>query len=147
MKVLENSTKIVYYVLHIALLVLTVSEAYVNYRFSCTSDKSCIKLAEIDRSLQLFLVRLIINRFKIFLTRLPSKQELRWLRTRKPLAYRESTCTNLSVSCPYEIIVYSVLKHINTARMHTISRQFIPLIYCSLGKRILSKIQPILPFH
>ena len=82
-----------------------------------------------------------------FLTRLPSKQELRWLRTRKPLAYRESTCTNLSVSCPYEIIVYSVLKHINTARMHTISRQFIPLIYCSLGKTILSKIQPILPFH
>ena len=85
-----------------------------------------------------------------FLTRLPSiyiKQELRWLRTRKPLAYRESTCTNLSVSCPYEIIVYSVLKHINTARMHTISRQFIPLIYRSLGKRILSKIQPILPFH
>ena len=81
------------------------------------------------------------------LTRLPSKQELRWLRTRKPLAYRESTCTNLSVSCPYEIIVYSVLKHINTARMHTISRQFIPLIYRSLGKRILSKIQPILPFH
>ena len=37
------------------------------------------------------------------------------------------TCTNLSVSCPYEIIVYSVIKHINTARMHTISRQFIPL--------------------
>ena len=56
------------------------------------------------------------------------------------LAYRESTCTNLSVSCPYEIIIYSVLKHINTARMHTISRQFIPLIYRSLGKRILSKI-------
>ena len=74
----------------------------------------------------------------IILTRLPSKQELRWLRTRKPLAYRESTCTNLSVSCPYEIIVYSVLKHINTARMHTISRQFIPLIYRSLGKRIVS---------
>ena len=85
--------------------------------------------------------------FNKILTRLPSKQELRWLRTRKPLAYRESTCTNLSVSCPYEIIVYSVLKHINTARMHTISRQFIPLIYCSLGKIILSKIQPILPFH
>ena len=44
-------------------------------------------------------------------TKLPSEQELRWLRTWKPLAYRESTCTNLSVSCPYEIIVYSVLKH------------------------------------
>ncbi len=81
------------------------------------------------------------------LTRLPSKQELRWLRTRRPLAYRESTCTNLSVSCPYEIIVYSVLKHINTARMHTISQQFIPLTYRPLGKRILSNIQPILPFH
>ena len=26
-----------------------------------------------------------------------------------------------SVSCPYEIIVYSVLRHINTTRMHTIS--------------------------
>ena len=47
----------------------------------------------------------------IDLTRLSSKQELRCLRTRKPLAYRESTCTNLSVSCPYEIIVYSVHKH------------------------------------
>ena len=37
---------------------------------------------------------------------------------------------------PYEIIVYSVLRHINTARMHTISRQFIPLVYGPLGKRI-----------
>ena len=44
----------------------------------------------------------------------------------------------------YEISVYSVLKHINTARMHTISRKFIPLIYRALGKRILSKFQPIL---
>ena len=35
---------------------------------------------------------------------------------------------NLSVSCPYEITVYSVLEHINTVGMHTISRQFIPLI-------------------
>ena len=26
-------------------------------------------------------------------------------------ASRESTCVNLSVSCPHEIIVYSVLKH------------------------------------
>ena len=33
-----------------------------------------------------------------------------------------------------------------TARMHTISRQFIPLIYGPLGKGILSKIQPTLPF-
>ena len=71
---------------------------------------------------------------------------VRWLRTRKPLAYRESTCTNLSVSCPYEIIVYSVLKHINTARMHTISRQFIPLIYRSLGKRIFLKSNLFCPF-
>ena len=62
----------------------------------------------------------------IYITRLPSKQQLRWLR--KPLVYRESSCTNLSVSCPYEKIVYSVLKHINTTRVHTISRQFIPLI-------------------
>ena len=54
---------------------------------------------------------------------------------------------NLSVYCPYEIIVYSALKHINIARMHTISREFIPLIYRPLGKRILSKIQPTLPFH
>ena len=37
------------------------------------------------------------------LTRLPSKQQLRWLWTRKPVDYRESTCMNLSVSCPYEI--------------------------------------------
>ena len=31
-----------------------------------------------------------------------------------PLVYRESTCTNLSVSCPYEIIVYSVILYILT---------------------------------
>ena len=75
---------------------------------------------------------------------MPCKQELRWLRTRKPLAYRESTCTNLSVSCPYEIIVYS--KHINTARMHTISRQFIPLIYGPLGKKYFPKSNLLCPF-
>ena len=120
----------------VASLVTLTSKSFtnVNVRFSSIS-KECNQSSKIQA-----------YRFR-FLTRLPSKQELRWLRTRKPLAYRESTCTNLSVSCPYEIIVYSVLKHINTARMHTISRQFIPLIYCSLGKRILSKIQPILPFH
>ena len=28
------------------------------------------------------------------------------------LAYRDSKCTNLSVSCPYQLIVYFVLKHI-----------------------------------
>ena len=33
-----------------------------------------------------------------------------------------------------------VRKHINTARMRTISRQFIPLIYGPLGKRIFSKL-------
>ena len=55
------------------------------------------------------------------LTRLPSKLHLRWLRTRKTSAYQGSSCMNLSVSCPYEIIVYSVLKRINTTRMHTIS--------------------------
>ena len=69
------------------------------------------------------------------------------MRTRKPLAYRESTCSNVSVSCPYEIIVYSVHKDINTAIMHIISQQFIPLILRPLEKRILSKIQPILTFH
>ena len=53
---------------------------------------------------------------------MPPEQDIRWLRTRKPLAYRESTCMNLSISCPYEVIVYSVRKHSNTARMHTISR-------------------------
>ena len=52
---------------------------------------------------------------------------------------------NLSVSRPYEIMVYYVLKHINSTRMRTISYQFIPFIYCPLGKRILSNIQPTLP--
>ena len=42
---------------------------------------------------------------------------------------------NLSESCPHEILVYYVLKHSNTARMNTISRQFIPLIYRPLGKK------------
>ena len=37
-------------------------------------------------------------------------------------------------------------KHINTARMHTISRQFIPLIYRPLGERILSKSNLFCPF-
>ena len=53
---------------------------------------------------------------------------------KEPLAYRESTCTNLSVSCPHYIIVYSVLKHIDTTRMHSISWQCIPLIYGPLWK-------------
>ena len=48
---------------------------------------------------------------------------------------------------PLRDIVYSALKHVNTARMHTISRQFIPRIHGPLGKRILSKIQPALSFH
>ena len=116
-----------------------------NCLFSLTSQLVCTSPVCIARRHFMYLA--ITQTCDVDLTRLPSKQELRGLRTRKPLAYRESTCTNLSVSCPYEIIVYSVLKHINTARMHTISRQFIPLIYRSLGKRILSKIQPILPFH
>ena len=55
--------------------------------------------------------------------------------------------STVSVSCSYEIIAYSVFKYINTARMHTISRQCIPFIYGPLIKRILSKIQPTLPFH
>ena len=33
---------------------------------------------------------------------------------KEALAYRKSTCTNLSVSSSYEIIVYSVLKHAHT---------------------------------
>ena len=79
-------------------------------------------------------------------TRLPSEQQLRWLRTRKLLTYRESTCTNLSVSCPYEKIVYTVFKHTsNTTRMQTNSWQYSQLIYSPLGKRILSSINPILP--
>ena len=51
------------------------------------------------------------------------------------LDYRDSKCTNLSVYCPYQEIVCFVLKHISTARMPTISRQFIPLIYGNLGKK------------
>ena len=60
---------------------------------------------------------------------------------------RVHTCMNLSESCPYKIVVYSVLKvkHINTTRMHTISCQFIPFIYGPLGEQILSSIQPSLP--
>ena len=48
---------------------------------------------------------------KIYDTKLPSMQQLRWLRTRKPLAYRESTRMNLSAFCHYERIVYYLLKH------------------------------------
>ena len=55
----------------------------------------------------------------------------------------ESKC----ILCPYEILVYSVLIHINTARMHSICRQFIPLFYGPLGERIFSNMQPTLPFH
>ena len=35
------------------------------------------------------------DEFNQNLTRLPFKQQLRWLRTRKPVAYRELTCMNL----------------------------------------------------
>ena len=36
------------------------------------------------------------------LTRLPSNEHLRWLRTREPLAYREYTCARIqSVYCLY----------------------------------------------
>ena len=51
------------------------------------------------------------------------------------LVYRDSKCTNLSVYCPYQEIVWLDLKHINTARIPTISRQFIPLIYGNLGEK------------
>ena len=73
-------------------------------------------------------------------------QQLRWLLTRKLLAYRKSTCINLSVACPYEMIVNSVFEHINATRKNTIGRQFIPIIYGPLGERILSNNQPPLPF-
>ena len=56
-------------------------------------------------------------------------------------------CRGLGVSCPSEIIAYYDIKHTNTTRMHTLSSQFIPLIYDPLRKRILSNIQPTLPFH
>ena len=48
------------------------------------------------------------------LSRLSTKQQHRRLWARKPLAYRESACINISVSCPYEISVYSALEHIST---------------------------------
>ena len=63
------------------------------------------------------------------------------------LAYRDSKCRNLSVTCPYQLTVYFVLKHINTARMPTISRQFIPLIYGHLGKKeYFLKVHLLYPF-
>ena len=46
------------------------------------------------------------------LTRLQAKEYLRWQWTRKPLAYRESKCTILSVTRSYKILVYSVLEHV-----------------------------------
>ena len=56
------------------------------------------------------------------LTRLPSEQLLvLWLRTRKTLANRECICTNLIVSCPYKIIVYSGLEQLNTTRIKCLS--------------------------
>ena len=45
------------------------------------------------------------------------EQGSRWL-IESPRTYN----TNLSVSCPYEIIVYFVLKHSYTTRMYTIRR-------------------------
>ena len=74
----------------------------------------------------------------------PSDLQLRWLQTRKPLAYRESTRIILSVTYHYENMVYSVLKHIDTTRMHTIGCRPITRIYWPLGERILYHIQPFL---
>ena len=48
----------------------------------------------------------------------------------------------LCVSCSYEIIVYSVLKH-----AHNQLTIYSTHLRASLGKRILSNIQPTLPFH
>ena len=80
------------------------------------------------------------------LTRFSSKQQLRWLTT---LAYRESTCTNLNVSCAYEITVYQYSgKHIcYSNERNQLTILFIPLIYGTLGKRTLSNIQPTVSFH
>ena len=50
----------------------------------------------------------------------PSDLQLRWLQTRKPLAYRESTRIILSVTYHYENMVYSVLKHIDTTLVHVL---------------------------
>ena len=62
-------------------------------------------------------------------------EHLRWQQTRKLLAYRESTHTILSVpalslcvTCLNKILVYSVLEHINTTSMYTISWWFITYI-------------------
>ena len=39
----------------------------------------------------------LFNMIKQYLTRMPAKQQLRWLWTRKPLTYRESTCCFVSI--------------------------------------------------
>ena len=66
-----------------------------------------------------------------YLTRWPSKEDLRWQQTWKLIGYRESTHTILSVTYPYpknyvtriyETFLYSDLEHINTTSMHTVSR-------------------------
>ena len=54
--------------------------------------------------------------------------------TSKPPTYRDSTCTFLRVTHPYEILVYSILEHIISTGMQTISRQFIAYIYGPLGE-------------
>ena len=123
------------------------SEAGNSLYASCADDSVEVGLRDPLASLTSVSNRNRNRNTNVSLTRLPSKQQLRLLRKRKPLAYRESTCKNLSISCPYEIIFYYVLKHINTTRMHTISRQFIPFIYGTLRKRILPNTQPTLPFH
>ena len=52
--------------------------------------------------------------------------------TRKPLAYRESNNVHLLITCPPEICVNLVFKHIHAASSYTICRQFVPFIYCPL---------------
>ena len=53
---------------------------------------------------------------------------------------------NLNVSCPYEVIAYSVLLNIFILLecTHTITRQCIHFINATVLKRILCNIQPIL---
>ena len=75
----------------------------------------------------------LVRHFLTTFNNIASKQQLRWLQTREPLAYRASIHIKPSVTCPYEILFYSVLKHnITTTRMHTISWQFIPLIQITI---------------
>ena len=51
----------------------------------------------------LYVTQTTCNKIFLIFTRLQSKEHLRWQQTWKPLAYRESTRTILSVTCPYSM--------------------------------------------